>query len=301
MQYRLLGQTNWKVSVIGFGGASLSGRGGGYSFGEICDEKANRLVKHALARGINLYDTAPLYGQGLSEKRLGASLKNMREKVFIISKCGITWKDSGRIDHHNDPKICGDMLDQSLRRLQSDYIDLYMVHHPDPKVDIRFTVEVLAKAQMNKKINFIGLSNTNAEEIALAQEITPIHAIQNEYNFFATKNMESLKPLIKSQNIGFIGYGTLDKGILTGRTTLERTYDSSDIRSWAPWLLKNQQIKKKIQWVKKKHLPKLKKKKISPSSFALNYALKEPLLCSALCGFRSEKQLDDLLEGLVHA
>ena len=180
MQYRRLGKSGGKVSAIGLGGASISGEGGGYGFGEISESLAIDLIRYSYEKGINLFDTAPLYGKGLSEQRLGKALKEVREEVFIVSKCGLTWKPSGRVDHTNDPRVCQRMLEQSLRDLQSDYMDLYMVHYPDPKFDIRVTLEVLARAQREGKIGLIGLCNTNETELALAEEVADIAIIQNE-------------------------------------------------------------------------------------------------------------------------
>ena len=298
MQYRRLGRTNHNVSVIGFGGGSISGQGGGYSFGNMTDIQAIELIHYAREKGINLFDTAPIYGKGLSEQRLGTALHDIREEVFIVSKCGITWKSSGRIDHHNDPVICYKMLEQSLRDLQSDYIDLYMVHFPDPKVDIRRTVEILAQAQQEGKVRFIGLCNTNQKELTLAQQVANIDAIQNEFNFFQTKETEQLFSILEEWDIGLMGWGTLHKGILTGRATSTRQYGPDDVRSWAPWFRKDKKIKGQIQWAHHTLLPQLKEQKINPTTFALQFSLSFAPLASALCGFRSKQQLDDLIQGI---
>ena len=298
MKYRRLGRTDQQVSVIGFGGASISGQGGGYGFGKITETQAMGLVEYSFANGINLFDTAPLYGKGLSERRLGKALKAVRDKVFIISKCGITWKSSGRIDHHNDPDVCLKMLEQSLRDLQSDYIDLYMVHYPDPKVDIRYPVEVLAKAQLSGKIRFLGLCNTNQEELELAEQVVSIDVVQNEFHFFHSQETEKLFPSLKKSDKGLMGWGTLHKGVLTGTATPDRQYDSCDVRSWAPWFRKEKKILKQMQWANEVLLPRLEEQNIHPSTFALQFSLGFSELSCALCGFRSEQQLNILLQGI---
>ena len=303
MQYRRFGRVCERVSAIGFGGAALSGEGGGYGFGKISDDKALELIHYAWERGVNLFDTAPLYGKGLSERRLGQALKKIREQVVIVSKCGLSWKPSGRIDHHNDPKLCRQMLEQSLRDLQSDYIDLYMVHYPDSKVDIRFTVEELAHAQREGKIGHIGLCNTNQQELARAQEVASIDAIQNQFHFFEVSELEALTPSLGNEDIGVMGWGTLHKGILTGTASLDRNYEDCDIRSWAPWFRKDKKIMRQINWAQEELLPHLQAAKVSPCVFALQFALGfAPIpLSTALCGFRTKKQLDDLVDGLERA
>ena len=298
MRYRRLGRTEKQVSVIGFGGASLSGEGGGYGFGEISDVQALDLVDYSLERGVNLFDTAPLYGKGLGEKRLGRALRSVREKVLIVSKCGITWHPSGRIDHHNHPDICRKMLEQSLRDLQSDYIDLYMVHYPDFKVDIRQTVEVLARAQQEGKIRFIGLCNTTLEELELAREVVAIDVVQNELNFFFTETTDQLLPWPERWDIGLMGWGTLHKGILTGRAVKGRHYQSCDVRSWAPWFCKDEKIARQMAWAQEVLFPRLGELNIDPVAFALQFSLGHAPLATALCGPRSCKQLDSLLQAM---
>ncbi|MCY4643171.1 MAG: aldo/keto reductase [Bacteriovoracales bacterium] len=298
MEYRRLGKTGQEVSVIGFGGASLSGEGGGYGFGPMDESKAQNLIHASLERGLNLFDTAPLYGKGLSEKRLGKALTGRREKAFIVSKCGLTWKDSGRIDHDNDPKVCQKMLEQSLRDLRTDFIDLYMIHHPHPKVDIRQTLEVLTLAQEEGKVKYIGVCNVDGEELSKALEVSAIDVIQNECHFFSTEKMERLFPLLQKKDIGALGWGTLHKGVLAGTVREGRLYESSDIRAWAPWFRKSKEIKRQIRFVHDTLFPLLKGRDMSPFSFALHSVLRFSPLSSALCGFRSIEQLNDLLGAL---
>ena len=115
---------------LAFGGAAISGEGGGYGFGDISESAAIDLLKEAYDLGFTIFDTAPIYGFSLSEKRMGKAFKSMRDKVFIVSKSGVTWNESKRVDMTNDPKVARLMLEQSLRDLESDYIDLYMIHWP---------------------------------------------------------------------------------------------------------------------------------------------------------------------------
>lgn len=220
---------------LGFGGASISGEGGGYGFGEVSEEQARDILLFAFEQGIRLYDTAPIYGFGLSEKRIGKYLKDLREKVFLVSKSGVDWHDSKRVNMSNDPVITQKMLEQSLRDLQSDYIDLYMIHWPDERVDIRRPMEVLAKAQLEGKIKHIGLCNTYDEDIKKAEELAKIEVVQSQMNPFDTSTINQLRDYLIEKNVSFMSWGTLDKGILTRKVIEGRKYDASDCRSWAPW------------------------------------------------------------------
>ncbi|MBL7664836.1 MAG: aldo/keto reductase [Bacteriovoracaceae bacterium] len=294
MKYRVLGKTQLKVSEIAFGGAAISGEGGGYGFGDITEVESEKLLKAALERGINFFDTAPIYGFGLSEQRLGKAFKKMRDKVILVSKCGVTWHENKRVDMNNSAKVTQKMLEQSLRDLQTDYIDLYMVHWPDARVDIRETVEVLAKAQMQNKIRYIGLCNTFEEDYHKASEVAEISVFQSEFSLTQSAVESNLFPLCEKNNIGFMSWGTLDKGILTGRVIEERKFDASDCRSWAPWWNKKE-VLVKVEKVKKlKAFLQDKDYDLLTSALAYNLSFKN--VSSAICGVRNLGQLESLLE-----
>ena len=259
------------------------------------------LVRHCYEQGVNLFDTAPLYGKGRSERCLGQALKAVREEVLIVSKCGISWQSSGRIDHHNHPDICRKMLEQSLRDLQTDYIDLYMIHHPDPKVDIRRPMEVLAEAQTQGKCRFIGLCNVGPEDLVQAGEVAKIDVVENECNFFHHQRVKDILPHLEQRGIGLIGWGTLHKGILAGTDISPRLYDTCDVRSWAKWWRGDPGIERERTWVREHLLLALAELGIAPVTFALQYALHFESLACALCGIRCHQHLQQLLAGMEQA
>lgn len=265
---------------IGLGCASLSGEGGGYGFGDICEKTAISLVRHAIDRGIEYFDTAPIYGFDLSEKRLGMAIGHIdRENVKIVSKCGVHWHNTKRVNMTNDPKLCDQQLTKSLRHLATDYIDLYMVHWPDPKIDIRYTVEALVKRLDKDDILEIGLCNTNQNEIDLASEVYPIRSLQGECNLFSD-SMKAFEQFFK------MGWGSFDKGILSGRVELDRKFDASDCRSWAPWW-------KKGNWKEKVQKCNDFSHKAMLKNIAFHYAIKNTDI--ALFGAKTIQDLDDLL------
>jgi myo-inositol catabolism protein IolS len=281
---------------LAFGGAAISGEGGGYGFGDISEGESIELLHKAFDLGFKIFDTAPIYGFGLSEKRMGLAFKQNREKVFIVSKSGVTWNESNRVDMTNDPVVTTKMLEQSLRDLQSDYIDLYMVHWPDARVDIRRPLEVLAKAKHEGKIKHIGLCNTTVEELEKGSEIERIEVVQSEFNFFQDAAAENLFPYLKEKNISFMSWGTLDKGILTGRVDEKRKFEASDCRSWAPWW-KNVDNSSKFLAMKK-IWPFLDENNHNGLELAIAHNLSFKELSVALCGAKNQDQLLSLFKAL---
>lgn len=282
-----------------FGGAALSGEGGGYGLGQITEEAARELLIYALERGVTIFDTAPIYGHGESEKRIGQAFHRLREKVFLISKSGVHWHNSKRVDMTNDPKITKKMLEESLRRLNSDYIDLYMIHWPDKNVDIRYPLDVLAKAQREGKIKHIGLCNTNESDFYLSLEVAKIEVIQSELNIFNRQVCSEILPLCQREEVSFMSWGTLDKGILTGRVDGKRKFDKTDCRSWAPWWKAMDKERKYKQVDQFRNMLKNKKHQVQEAhdllSLALAHNLLEAGVTSLLCGPKSIEQLEEIL------
>ena len=281
--------SNLPLSRLGFGGASISGEGKGYGFGDLSEKSAIELVKTCYDRGIRVFDTAPIYGFGESEKRLGKALVGLREKAFIISKSGVDWHDNGRVNMSNDPVIAQKQLEQSLQRLQTDYIDLYMVHWPDTKFPIEKTLEVYVKAKEKGMIRGIGLCNTDEKELKKAQAVCDIVALQSEVNSF-----QNQLQTLGHETFYSMGWGTFDKGILSGRVSKERVFDETDCRSWAPWW-------KKSDWKKKVDKAQrlqdfLVARGHSLVEFSLAYTLNYSNVNTALCGVRSIEQLSSLLD-----
>jgi myo-inositol catabolism protein IolS len=283
-------------SKVGFGGAAISGEGAGYGFGNIGPEQARDLLLYAFESGVTLFDCAPIYGFSECEKRMGITFKNIREKVFITSKSGVSWHENKRVNMDNDPKIAQKMLETSLKDLNSDYIDLYMVHWPDKKWDIRNTLEVYIKAQDQGKIKHIGLCNTTVEDYQLAVSVCEITALQSEFNLFQNNSFDELSSCIEKDNLACMSWGTFDKGVLTGHAYKGRVYDKSDLRSWAPYFKKSPLDEK---WEKVKKLSALlENTEFNLSDLALHFNLSSGKIKSALVGMRSFEQVDQTLNSL---
>ncbi|MBF0298971.1 MAG: aldo/keto reductase [Oligoflexia bacterium] len=307
---KILRFNNAEISVIGFGGAAISGEGGGYGFGAISEEKTKELLKKSFDAGINIFDTAPVYGFGTSENRLGKTFKNLRDQVFIISKCGVIYDINKRIRICNDPKVAKEMLENSLKNLNSEYIDLYMIHWPDSYYDIRYTLEVLVRAREEGKIKYIGLSNTNIDDLKKAEEIVGergVDAVQTELNIFNRRVVNELFPYLKEKEIAFFAWGTFDKGIISETVTPQRNdYDSFDARSWAPWWKGSKEKTKRekkfqaMKEIRKEIFESINGKEnnfgknISGTHLAIYHNLFYQEVTSTLCGIKSLDQLHSI-------
>ena len=293
---RPIGSLDMQVSVIGFGCASISGEGGGYGFGHITENEALVLLRTSFERGITLFDTAPVYGFGMSEQRIGKALSANRNNIVIVSKGGVTWDNNMRIGIDNSPKVIQKMLERSLKDLSTDYIDLYMIHWPDKNIDIRKPLEYLSRAKDEKKILAIGLCNSCVDDIAKASEVDRIEVLQSELNLFNSLTYDSLAGTIREKKMGFMSWGTLDKGILTGRVTAERLFDEVDARSWAPWWKKDDRSHKYRAMKRMGDL--LGESNHSGLELALGYVLHFEEVSSALCGMRNTEQLESAVNAL---
>lgn len=288
--------SEWSKQPFAFGGAALSGEGGGYGFGRL--EDARGLLERSFELGVNIFDTAPIYGFGESEKVLSTFIKDKRENVRVISKSGVYWHENKRVDMTNDPKITAKMFEDSLRRLDSDYIDLYMIHWPDSKVDIRYPLEVLAKFKEQGKVLEIGLCNTYMGDLKPAEEVVPIKVVQSQFNVYDGPP-EDVKEYIQEKNLSFMAWGPFDKGILTGRVSKKREqakdYDENDCRKNAPWW-NQKDVLAKVEKIH--HFEEIAKKKdLTMAELAMSYTLSPSWSHVALLGAKTIKDLEAVVLG----
>lgn len=285
---------------LAFGGGAISGQGGGYGFGKISEEESISLLHEAYDLSFRIFDTAPIYGFGLSEERIGkAFCGQRRQNAFIVSKAGIDWDQNQRVNRTNKPSVVQKMLEESLKRLQTDCIDLYMIHWPDESCDIRKPIEVLEKARKAGKVKYIGLCNTTIEDLEKAREVTEVSVVQSEFNLINRKSGE-LFSYLKKKNISFMAWGALDKGILSQRVSIKREqskdYDTYDARKNAIWW-NSHTICKKITRLDR-YFDKLKEYYLSPLNAALGFILQQPVSIHALVGVRNSDQLHSAVEAI---
>ncbi len=220
-----------KVSRIGLGTWSI----GGWLWGGTDEKNAIATIRHALESGINLIDTAPAYGLGVSEEIVGKALKQHgnRERVVIATKVGLNWKDQQLFRDCRKERIRKEIED-SLRRLQVDYIDLYQVHWPDPETPIAETAEVMRQLLKEGKIRAIGVSNYSVDQMGTFQKITPLHSVQPPFNLFERETEKTILAYCKEKHLATLGYGSLCRGLLTGKMGLDTQFHGDDLRKSDP-------------------------------------------------------------------
>jgi len=214
MKYRKLGNSGIDVSVVGHGTWAL----GNDFFGEVDAERGIRAIHQSLDLGVNLVDTAPAYGQAFeAELAVGKAIKGRRDKVVLSTKCGVH-RIMGEYVRCLSPMVVRQELENSLRRLGTDYIDVYFIHWPDNNFGIEGALELLAEFKKEGKIRTGGVSNFNVEQIKLAQKMADISCVQPPCNLFNHSSFENgIIPYCAENDLGIMTYGSLGGGILTGK------------------------------------------------------------------------------------
>ncbi|RMF95875.1 MAG: aldo/keto reductase [Candidatus Schekmanbacteria bacterium] len=283
MEYRELGKSGIKVSTIGLGTWAI----GGMFWGKTDDAEAIKAIEASIDYGINLIDTAPAYGTGHSEKLVGKAIKGKREKVVVATKCGLDRKKGFIIDLK--PKKIRQDLEESLMFLNTDYIDLYQCHWPDPKTPIEDTMEELLKMQSEGKIRAIGVSNFDLELLKKTVSIAPIASLQPHYSLLKRDIEKDILPFCRQNNIGILAYGSLGSGILTGKYKKRPSFAGNDARSFfypfykEPYWSKTQELLKEMEKIANKYDRPL-------SHIAINWIRQQEGITSALVGAKNASQ-----------
>ncbi len=223
MEYRTLGESDLKVSVLGYGAWGI----GGKPFWKTVDEpEALKSITTAFETGINFFDTAPVYGFGYSEKIIGKALAGVRKNVIIATKCGLRWdkEELGSISRRATRESIMEEIDMSLERLKTDYIDLYQVHWPDTDTDVKETMEALNEIKEQGKIRYIGVSNYSVSLMEESLKYGEIVSLQPMYNMVERDIEKDSLPFCIKNNIGVITYSPLASGVLTGKYNENTTF-----------------------------------------------------------------------------
>lgn len=208
---------------------------GGWMWGGTSDlDESIRTIRSAVERGITLIDTAPAYGFGRSEEIVGTALSgSLRDRAVIATKVGLEWRD-GKVWRNSSAARIRLEVEQSLRRLRTDRIDLYQVHWPDPLVPIEETAEALARLLNEGKIRAIGVSNYSPAQMAEFRKVAPIHSVQPPYNLFEREAESGVLPYARQHNLTVLCYGALCRGLLTGTISATTKFNGDDLRRSDP-------------------------------------------------------------------
>ncbi len=206
---------------------------GGWMWGGSDDALSIRTIQSAVDRGITLIDTAPVYGFGHSEEIVGAALRGRRAQVAIATKAGLDWKDGKPFRNASRGRILQE-IDDSLRRLQTDVIDLYQVHWPDPNVPVEETAGAMKDLLIAGKIRAIGVSNFSPAQMDRFRAVAPLAADQPPYNMFEREIERDVLPYAKRNGIATLAYGALCRGLLAGTMTEKAKFTGDDLRRSDP-------------------------------------------------------------------
>lgn len=290
MEKRRLGNSELFPSVIGFG-AWAAGKVG---WGEVDDDEVEGAIRRAYELGITFYDTAPVYGLGHSEQVLGKVLKPVREHVIIATKAGLVWNEQGQFSVDVTKENIVREVESSLRRLNTDYIDLYQIHLSDPsgKTPVEETFETLNRLVEEGKIHYIGVSNFNVQQLVAAQSVSNIVSLQLPYNLFQRNVEHAALPYAKQRNVGFIPYSPLAQGLLTGKFNYLTRMPKSDIRAQLNPLFSEKQFIKNIVIIET--FTGIARSIGKPlSQVAINWLLYRKEISSVIAGAKTIKQVEE--------
>lgn len=283
-----------RASAVGLGTWAI----GGWMWGGTDDQAAEEAILAGLDAGITLIDTAPAYGLGHAEAVVGRALKGRRDQVVIATKCGLVWhakrgpyffSQGGHAVHRDlSPMAIRHEVEASLRRLQTDRIDLYITHWQDPTTPIHETVEALKALQAEGKILAFAASNTSPEDLAAYRAAGGIAAVQEEYSMLQRRIETTHLPVCREAGIAVMGYSVLGLGLLSGAIPADRVFAGDDQRREDPRFTPENRarIDRLMQIIR----PIADRHRASPSQVVIAWTLAQPGLTFALCGARNPDQ-----------
>lgn len=294
---RTLGSSGIEASAVGLGTWAI----GGWMWGGTDEAQSIAAIQTALDEGISLVDTAPAYGQGLSEEIVGKAIKGRRDKVVLATKCGLVWhtqKGNHFFDYEGRPvhRYLGKdsiryEVEQSLQRLGTDYIDHYITHWQDPTTPIPETVEALESLKREGKIRSFGASNVSPEDLRAYVAAGPLDAIQEEYSMVKRDIETTLLPICAEHGVSTLSYSSLALGLLSGKIGPERDFAGDDQRRDNPrFSLSNRQ---KVARLMESIAPVAKAHQATSAQAVIAWTLQQPGITFSLCGARNPEQAQE--------
>jgi aryl-alcohol dehydrogenase-like predicted oxidoreductase len=305
MEKRILGNTGFNITSIGVGAWAMGGGGWAFAWGSQDDKDSVAAIRHAIDLGINWIDTAAVYGLGHSEEVVARALAEIpsSRRPLVFTKCSLVWDEDRNISHNLQPESLRRELENSLKRLRVETIDLYQIHWPEmvfgpersgaPGLEQAW--EALAEMKKAGKVRHIGVSNFYAAQMERIRPIAPISSLQPPYSMLSRGIEDKILPYCATHNIGVIVYSPMQSGLLTGTMTRERIarMPEDDWRKrnqdfQEPKLTQNLQLVEKLRAIGLRH-------KRSPAEVAIAWTLKHPAVTAAIVGVRSSSQVDGII------
>lgn len=287
MRYTKLGQSDLNVSLLGYGAWALGKKG----WPGVDEQEAVRTIELALNHGVNFFDTAPVYGFGRSEEMLGEVLNAVRKSVILATKCGLRRDDRGRVFHDLSRDAIYKDIEGSLKRLKTDYIDLYQIHWPDKKRPLEETFKTLNSLREQNIIRYIGVCNFNIVLLKHAMTLGEIISIQNVYNMLQKDVETEHLPFCRTQELGFICYSPLAQGILAGGITDGFKPGKHDIRRLNPLFRNKIKLLECIAFTRTLPHP--------PASAALSFLARQQGVSSILVSMTRRTHLLENIRALI--
>ena len=301
MRTREFGNSGLWSSVVGFGGWPM-GRG---MYGDLDDDEAKAAVRAAYDNGVTLFDTAAVYGWGYGEKLMGEALKGIREKIVLVTKGAREWQRDNpdrkaATVSDSSPERLRAAIDESLRRLQTDYIDLFLIHWPDKTRPFSDPMEVLEEAKRAGKIRHSGVSNFSVEMMAESRQTSQIVTNQIGYHIFDRRPEGEVMPYVSDHDMGVMAYGSMAHGLLTGAWTADQQFGDDDwrkgganfgINSWGPEnLAANIAVVEKLKGIAADHGKTV-------AQLAIAWVLANPAVTVALAGAKKPSEIEEDIGG----
>ncbi len=294
-QTRQLGNSDLHLTLLGYGAWAIGGGNWEFAWGAQDDDQSVRTIERALDAGINWIDTAAIYGLGHSEEVVGRALQYATSEPYIFTKCSMRWNADRQIYRSLKRASLEEEIENSLRRLGVDTIDLYQVHWPNPEDEIEEGWETLAQFKEQGKVRYLGVSNFSVAQMKRAQKIAPITSLQPPYSLLRRDIEAEILPFCEQHNIGVINYSPMVSGLLTGKMTAERVKEmpADDWRKRSPnfnepKLTRNLKLAELLREIGDTH-------NVEPGVVAIAWTLRHPAITAAIVGARRPDQVDGIL------
>lgn len=284
MEYRKLGRSTLEVSVVGIGTWAI----GNDFWGTVDDDTSVEAIQAAVDAGVNLIDTAPAYGAGHAEEVVGRAIRGRRDRVVVATKCGVK-RTTDDFIRTLEPQSLYREIDDSLRRLGVETIDLWQIHWPDPDTPLEVALEAILKIKDQGKFRYLGVSNFDVALMEQARAITEIVSLQPQYSLLERSIEEEIVPYCVRSNLGILGYGTLAGGILTGKFIEPPSFAPGDLRgNFYPYFKEPafSEVRKLVEVLEKVAADRSK----SAAQVAINWTLQQAGITSALVGAKRPDQ-----------
>ena len=295
MQARQYGSTGVRVSPITLGSWPMSGD----RYGRIDDSEAVRTIHAAMDQGITSFDTAPGYGSGHAEETLGAALVGRRDRAVITTKCGIVPAAHATGQPGRDASKASILqeIDDSLRRLRTDHVDVYLLHWPDEATPLEETMAAMDEIQKAGKTRLVGVSNFNVDLLEQATGLRKIDVLQVGYNLFDRRQETEVFPYCQRNGIGVMAYGSLAYGLLTGAFDESTTFEPSDWRSngvaFGQPILGGDNFRHNVGLVRRLRDEVAVPMGLTVAQLALAWVVRNPVVTTAMVGARVPAEIEE--------